>query len=95
MSKQDSEYDINVADTQDEQNPHTPEKPQIHNTYNTTMHDKDDLIHDEYDTSEDKNITEIETFEHYGEIHETEESIPTEASQVLTVFNKTIHHEND
>ena len=95
MSKQDSEYDINVDDTQDEQNPHTPETPQIHNIYNTTMHDKDDLIHDEYDTSEDKNITEIETFEHYGKIHETEESIPTETSQVLTVFNKTIHHEDD
>ena len=31
------------------------------------MHDKDDLIHDEYDTSEDENITEIKTFEHYGE----------------------------
>ena len=41
-------------------------------------------------------ITEIETFEHFGEeIHETEESIPTETSQVLTVFNKTIHHEDD
>ena len=48
------------------------------------------------DTSEDENITEIETFEHYGEkIHETEESIPVETSQVLTVFNKTIHHEDD
>ena len=96
MSKQDSESGINIDDTQDEQNPHTPETLQIHNTYNTTMHDKDDLIHDEYDTSEDKNITEIETFEHYGEkIHEAEESIPTETSQVLTVFNKTIHHEDD
>ena len=65
-SKQDSESDINIDDTQDEQNSHTPETLQIHNTYNTTMHDKDDLIHDEYDTSEDENITEIETFEHYG-----------------------------
>ena len=27
------------------------------------MHDKDDLIHDEYHTSEDENITEIETYE--------------------------------
>ena len=54
-------------------NPQTSETLQIHNTYNTTMHDIDDLIHDEYDTSEDENITEIETFEHYGEkIHETE-----------------------
>ena len=96
MSKQDSESDIYVDDTQDEQNPHTPETLQIHNVYNTTMHDKDDLIHDEYDTSEDKNITEIETIEHYGEkIHETEESISTETSQVLTVFNKAIHHEDD
>ena len=60
------------------------------------MHDKDDLIHDEYDTSEIENITEIETYEDYGEkIHETEESIPTETSQVLTVFNKAIHHEDD
>ena len=60
------------------------------------MHDKDDLIHDEYDTSEDENITEIENFENYGEkINETKESIPTETSQVLIVFNKAIHHEDD
>ena len=60
------------------------------------MHDKDDSIHDEYDTSEDENITEIETYEDYGEeIHETEESIPVETSQVLTVFNKGVHHEDD
>ena len=96
MSKLDSESDINVHDTQDEQNTHTPEKLQIHNTYNTTMHDKDDLIHEEYDTSEDENTIVIETDEHYGEkIHETEESIPTETSQVLTAFNKAIHHEDD
>ena len=38
-----------------QKNPHTPETLQIHNTYNTTTHDKDDLIHDEYDTSEYKN----------------------------------------
>ena len=92
-SEQDSESDIT---TEDEEETNTSETLQIHDTYNTTMHDKDDLIHDEYDTSEDENIIEIETFEHYGEkIHETEESIPTEASQVLTVFNKTIHHEDD
>ena len=96
MSKQDSESDINIDDTQDEQNPHTLETLQIHNMYNTTMRDKDDLTHDEYDTSENENITEIETYEDYGEkIHETEESKLTETSQVLTVFNKTIHHEDD
>ena len=63
---------------------------------NTTIHDNDALIHDENNTSENENITEIETYENYGEkIHETEESIPTETSQVLTVFNKAIHHEDD
>ena len=56
ISKQDSESDINVDDTQDEQNSHPSEMLQIHNIYNTTMHDKDDLIHDEYDTSEDEDI---------------------------------------
>ena len=96
MSKQDSKSDINIDDNQDEQNTYTPETLQIHNPYNTTIHDNDDLIHDKNDTSEDENISEIETFEHYGEkIHETEESIPTETSQVLTVFNKMIHHEGD
>ena len=96
MSKQDSESDINIDDNQDEQNTHTPETLQIHNTYNTKMHDKDDLLYDKNDTSEDENTIEIETFEHYGEkIHETEESIPVETSQVLTVFNKAIHHEDD
>ena len=96
MSKIDSESDINVHDTQDEQISHTPETLQIHNTYNTTMHDKHNLIHDEYDTSEDENKTDIETYEDFREkIHETEESIPMETSQVLTVFNKAIHHEDD
>ena len=89
MSKQDSESDINIDDTQDEQYSQTPETLQIHNIYNTTMHDKDHLLHDEYDTSED--ITEIDIHEDYAEkIHDTEESKPAETSQVLTVFNKEI-----
>ena len=93
MSKQDSESDINVDEIEDQENSQTPETLQIHNLYNTTLHDKDDSMHD---TSEDENITEIETYEHYGEkLHETEESKPTETSQVLTVFNKAIHHEDD
>ena len=96
MSKQDSESDINVDDTQDEQNSQTQETLQIHNTYDTIMHDKDDIIHDEYNMAENKNVTQIETFEQYGEkIVEAEESIPVETSQVLNVFNKAIHHEDD
>ena len=66
MSKQNSESDINIDDTQHQENPHIPETLPIHNIYNTTMHDKHNSIHDEYDTSDDENITEIETFEHYG-----------------------------
>ena len=50
MSKQDSEFNINVDDTQHQENPHTLETLQN----NIAMHDKDDLIHNEYDTSEDK-----------------------------------------
>ena len=96
MSNQNSESDINVDDTQYPENPHTFETLQIHHTYNTTMHDKDNSIHDEYNTSEIEHTIEIETNEDFGEkIHETEESIPVETSQVLTVFNKTIHHEDD
>ena len=92
MSKQDSESDINVDETQYPENQHKPETLQK----NTTIHDKDNSIHDEYDTLENENMIEIETIEDYGEkIHETEESIPTETSQALTVFNKTIHHEDD
>ena len=92
MSKQDSESDFNVDETQHQGNSYTPETLQN----NTTIHDNDDFINDENNTSESENIIEIETYEHYGEnIHETEESIPTETSQVLTVFNKAIHHEDD
>ena len=92
MSNQNSESDISVDETQHEENSYTPETLQN----NTTMHDKDNSIHDEYDTLENENTIEIETIEQYGEkIHETEESIPVETSQVLTVFNKAIHHEDD
>ena len=92
MSKQDSESDVNVDETQHQENSYTPETLQN----NATIHDRNDLIHDEYDTSENENTIEIETIEDYGEkIHETEESIPTETSQVLTVFNKTINYEDD
>ena len=83
MSKQNSESDINVDDIQHQENSYTPETLQN----DTAIHNRDDLIHDEYDSSEDKNISEIETYEDYGEkIHETEVSIPVETYQVLTVF---------
>ena len=58
MSKQNSESDINVDDTQQQENAHTPETLQN----NTTMQDKDNSVCHEYDASEDENRTEIETF---------------------------------
>ena len=90
--EQDSESDIT---TEDEEETNTTETHQVHNVLNETIHDeenssenKDNSIHHEYDTSENENTIEIETFEHYGEkIHETEESIPVETSQVLTVYS--------
>ena len=45
MSKQNSEFDTNVDDTQDQKNSHTQRTLQIHNVYNTRMHDIDDSIH--------------------------------------------------
>ena len=92
ISKQDSEPDINIDDTQHPENPYTPETLQN----NTTIHDKHNLKYDEYDTLENGSIIEIETNGDYGgKIHETVEPISTETSQVLTVFNKVIHHEDD
>ena len=66
LSKQNFESDINVDDTQDQENSHTPETLQINNIYGTTMHDKDDLIHDEYDTSEDENTTKLKHMKTIG-----------------------------
>ena len=58
--------------------------------------DLQETTNEEYNTSENEHTIEIETIEDYGEkFHETEESIPVETSQVLTVFNKMIHHEDD
>ena len=92
MSTLVSESDINVDETQHQEISYTTETLQN----NTTIHDYDVFIHDENNTSENENIIETETYEHYGEkIQETEESIPTETTQVLTVFNKAIHLEDD
>ena len=80
MSRQDSESDINVDETQHQENSYTPETLQN----NTTIHDKYNLKYDEYDILENENIIEIETNENYGEkIHESEESESTETSQVV------------
>ena len=64
MSEQDSESDTTADDT--EESKHT-ETIQIHNVCNKTMHDEDDSIHGEDDSSEDENVAEIGTYEDNGE----------------------------
>ena len=92
-SEQDSE---SGTTTEDEEESNTTQTHQVYNVLNENTHDEQYVSETEDDTSENEHIIEIETFEEYGEkIHETEESIPVETSQVLTVFNKTIHHEDD
>ena len=46
---------------------HTPETLQIHNTYKSTMYDKDDVIHHEDDSLDDKSVIEIEPPKENGE----------------------------
>ena len=60
MSKQNSETEINVDETQHQEKSYTPETLQN----NTAIHDNGDLIHDQNNTSENENIIEIETYEH-------------------------------
>ena len=92
-SEQDSE---SGTTTEDEEESNTTQTHQVYNVLNENTHDEQNVSETEDDTSENEHIIEIETFEEYGEkIQETEESIPVETSQVLTVFNKTIHHEDD
>ena len=87
-----SRKDVNVDETQHQENSHTPETLQmviIHTTQQCMIN----IIYymKNINTSENDNIVEIETIEQYGEkIHETAESIPRETSQVHTVFNTSI-----
>ena len=55
------------------------------------MHEEDVSSEPEEDSSEENSTADISDIS----TETTEESNPTETSQVLTVFNKTIHHEDD
>ena len=54
------------------------------------MHDNDALIHDEYDTSEDENITEIETYENNGEQNNAQQDKPLTTNFEVKVENRKV-----
>ena len=68
-----------------------------------TVHPKQKLDTDEVESNNTKDEEEVTTSQELSEEHSTsdkhtettEESKPTETSHVLTVLNKTMHHEDD
>ena len=65
-SEQDSESD---KTTEDEEEPNTTEPHQEHNVLNEATHDEENLLETEDDTSEDENVTEIQTYENNQELN--------------------------
>ena len=88
MSDQDSESDTTVDDTEESK---PTETLRIHNVCNTRMHDEDDSIRDEDDSSEDANVTEIETYKDNGEKNIEKEDkllLPTLTSKLIIEKSK-------
>ena len=73
-SEQDSESDI-ITEDEDETN--TTETHQIHNVLNETIHDEENSSESVYDTPEDENVTEMQTYENNGEQNKQEEKLLT------------------
>ena len=71
-SEQDSKSDIT---TEDEEEPNTTEKHQVHNVLNETTHDEQNVSETEDDTSEDGNITAMQTYGNNGEQNKQEEEL--------------------
>ena len=59
-SEQNSESDITY---EDEEETNTTETHQVHNVLNETIHDEENSSEAEDDTSEDENVTEMQTYE--------------------------------
>ena len=73
-SGQDSKSDIA---TEDEEEPNTTETHQVHNVLNETTHDEQNVSETEDDTSEDGNITEMQTYGNNGEQNKQEDKLLT------------------
>ena len=73
-SEQDSESDI-TTENEDETN--TTETHQAYNVLNETIHDEENSSESVYDTPEDENVTEMQTYENNGEQNKQEEKLLT------------------
>ena len=71
-SEQESE---SYATTEDEEEPNTTETHQVHNVLNETIHDEENSSETEDDTSEDENVTEMQTYGNNGEQNKQEEEL--------------------
>ena len=71
-SEQDSKSDIT---TEDEEEPNTTETHQVHNVLNETTHHEQNVSETEDDTSEDGNITEMQTYGNNGEQNKQEDKL--------------------
>ena len=73
-SEQDSESDTT---TEDEEEPNTTETPQVHNVFNQTTHDEENVSEAEDDASQEENVIEMQTYENNGEQNKQEEKLLT------------------
>ena len=71
-SEQNSESDITY---EDEEETNTTETQQVHNVLNETIHDEENSSEAEDDTSEDKNVTEMQTYGNNGEQNKQENKL--------------------
>ena len=73
-SEQNSEPDITY---EDEEETNTTETHQVHNVLNETIHDEENSSEAEDDTSEDENVTEMQTYGNNGEQNKQENKLLT------------------
>ena len=73
-SEQNSESDITY---EDEEETNTTETHQVHNVVNETIHEEENSSEAEDDTSEDENVTEMQTYGNNGEQNKQENKLLT------------------
>ena len=73
-SEHNSEFDITY---EDEEETNTTETHQVHNVLNETIHDEENSSEAEEDTSEDENVTEMQTYGNNGEQNKQENKLLT------------------
>ena len=73
-SEQNSKSDIT---TEDEEEINITETHQVHNGLNETTHDEENSSEAEDNTSEDENITEMQTYENNGDQNKQEHKLLT------------------